>query len=394
MVGVLAVGLAACGSSGGSGGGGGGSGVVEMDSLANVPDMDPSNYDFSSTSASAMIAKAFGDQVGDDSTAGCRMNQEKLRLLNESLLAKMILTYLQQIEAGALLPDGSALVIPEDSWGYYQMEDLPMAFNVWDDQTQESELVQVTADMKARMMYRPSENAIWMDGCAAIPALNIDERLLNELRIANDAGHVTGYFIVSNPGDPTNANANMRIDLDITGYSETNDVRDWTTAEFMQVQYEGANSQKRVTFSADQSDPASPFNMLVGIDSWEWQGNTGVDAAYAMWNATVGTAKVSYDDQWGQGTSVQSFSIAAGANEFEPTMTVIANDDSPYYDDVNAATLPSDLPTSLSFVDGWDCSGDFTQLTITGVDTSPAIAIEAERSEVSQALEQMQCWNP
>lgn len=103
------------------GGGGGGAGGDSVATLSGVPTIDLSNYDYSTSGASAMVAakeKGLGDNVGAEgrfSRAGCEASSHKQHIIMESKMVQLSRCYPEAMDAAGLI------TIPSGSYGYYRI---------------------------------------------------------------------------------------------------------------------------------------------------------------------------------------------------------------------------------------------------------------------------------
>lgn len=104
-----------CASCGGAASGGS-SGTATVASLSSLPSVDLSNYDYSSSGGSAMIAKVeAASSSAQSSRAGCEANSQKDNAIKQSMMAQLSRCYPEAMEAGGLIS------IPTGSYGYYRI---------------------------------------------------------------------------------------------------------------------------------------------------------------------------------------------------------------------------------------------------------------------------------
>ena len=118
--------FSACGSSGGSSSSGGGSSETsELNSVdafnADLSALDlsqsESSASISAKSASSSVYKAMGSDVGDDSIAGCELNQLKKEVIDHSKEVRIFQCYIAAMQDGI-----TAFTIPDGSYAYYSLD--------------------------------------------------------------------------------------------------------------------------------------------------------------------------------------------------------------------------------------------------------------------------------
>jgi len=257
-----------------------------LSSLENLPDINLSNFDFSKTEAIAGFKyKSFGE-VGEFSYDGCMVNTGKNRTFSESLMVPMLQEYIKSITANQTIP---VIETPlDEDYLYLSVTGVPI---IMQDPENPGYY-----DMKTRVVRDTDSDQLIMQACLReADTTNAYKQVVTfkfaATENATDATLVdlVGSVETSSPDQPEGTTPDSRMLITINGFETEADT--WETAEFNMLhssEEEDNDWSSQEILSADNDSQSNTMQAYQSSDTW------GSTKFYARWNATYGSAKVSW----------------------------------------------------------------------------------------------------
>ncbi|MBI2340509.1 MAG: hypothetical protein HYU99_09135 [Deltaproteobacteria bacterium] len=414
----LCLAVTACGGGGGGGGGGsdsgGGSGggsteidITDPAALSyDISQLDVSAQSGSEGNISALMKRAIGGEVGDDSIAGCQVDQmggEAVRIAKQVDLINCYVSHML---------DAAGEEIPTDEFAYFSVA-VPEGF--------EGE------DFSIKVRVGKFGEEFRMDACEG-GALSMELR--TTLTDTTLDASVVNHFAQGEFDEKMSVDFNVELEEGATEMTV-----DTVSSADITAEFDGNFGLGRMDFTYDGT---TATNTVSGVH----QGNFGAGDSFTgqiggEWDATAGAAKYSATGSFpgipaeflppevsgsvGAGqvacpdfedcdpgenfendpgcqfspdiscfcfevvaesegctfseSGTEAFSIAYDTGTEEKTFTLVETN--AFVDPVTALTLPGVEDISIAFADNWDCSGTFTPVTFTSPPTT-CMAMEEE----------------
>lgn len=381
-----------------------------LESVSDLPSLDPSNYDYSTSNALEGLLKSnarnremlAGASEGDFSRAACEGYTLKRRLFQDAQQVDSFLCYIKTLEQSSI-----GMTIPADQWAYYAI-----AFAEHSGENGPPTSVRVRIGKFA--------NQLRMDAC--VPngdSWSRDVEIQFEATETGYTGHVANTYTFENEGRAMSGQSAIEVAIEGTS------AQDFTSAQFNSFHQDsdvnGKGWQQLASFTADDATKINTLSGANSFESLEWGANAG--SMFGEWGSDlVGSVKFETNGEyyppteeqcreWGtpedfiqfcagkcyqEGQEIavnengrcpytfggtESFSIDSSTTP--PTFAVVADDMSAYYSVVDASTLPTiaDIEANLGFVDEWDCEADISFQPVDATGISEVESCEPERDE-------------